>query len=511
MADLLERFAASNTLDPLTLATVREYVGWQTARRASPFAPDPGDDVEIRTFLLEKQIAGRSRKTIKQIIAALKQFYDWAKLDGLLATSPFEEFNFDRPLLSRDQIRRRQDDLPGDLREREIVHLRALNRLAHELNRTTDLQTMLDVTLETLVEVMGLQTAWIFLWTESGLTRYTAHAPAPHDFALCAECGLPSGLTDNNGYYLREPPDCHCQDLLRRGLLTRAVNVVECTRLQDAIDEQSDVSGLLFHATVPIIVQGQPLGIINVATNEWQFLSAADLQLLTAVGSQSSAAIERAWLFARSTELGALEERNRLAREIHDTLAQGLTAITLQLETAEALLDVASPVGAATPDKARKAVHQALTLTRANLEEARRSMLDLRATPLEGRTLGNALAALANEWRDKGAMQIIFESNGGERHLPLRIELSLYRLAHEALNNVARHAQARLVRMWLEVALDRVHLVIEDDGQGFDPNYTPKDRFGLIGMNERVKLLGGELKLETSPGKGTRVEVGVPV
>jgi two-component system NarL family sensor kinase len=505
VADLLDRFATSTPLDPLTLATVREYVGWQTARRASPFTPDPGDDVEIRTYLLEKQIAGRSRKTIKQIISDLKQFYDWAKGDGLLASTPFEEFNFDRPLLSRDQIRRREDRLTGDPREREIARLRALNRLAHELNRTTDVQTMLDVTLATLVEVMGLQTAWIFLWTESGLTRYTAHAPAPHDFALCAECGLPSGLTDNNGYYLREPPDCHCQDLLRRGLLTRAVNVVECTRLQDAIDEDSDVSGLLFHATVPIVVQGQPLGIINVATNEWQFLSAADLQLLTAVGSQASAAIERAWLFARSAELGAMEERNRLAREIHDTLAQGLTAITLQLETAEALLD------AANADRARKAIHQALTLTRANLEEARRSMLDLRATPLEGRALSSALAALADEWRDKGAMQIIFESNGGSRHLPLKIELSLYRIAHEALNNVARHAQAKLVRMWLEVATERVHLVVEDDGHGFDPNDTPKDRYGLIGMNERVKLLGGEMKLETSPGKGTRVEVSVPI
>lgn len=508
MPDLLDRFATLTTLEPSSLVMLREYVGWQTARRASPFSPDPGDDVEIRTYLLEKQIAGLSRKTIKQIIAALKLFYAWAKADGLLATTPFEEFNFDRSLLSRDQTRRgrRHDWLPGDLREREIARLRALNRLAHELNRTTDVQTMLDVTLATLVEVMGLQTAWIFLGTESGLTRYTAHAPAPHDFALCAECGLPPGLSHHNDYYLREPPDCHCQELLRRGLLTRAVNVVECTRLQNAIDEQSDVRGLLFHATVPIIVQGKPLGIINVATDEWQFLSAADLQLLTAVGSQASAAIERAWLFARSAELGALEERNRLAREIHDTLAQGLTAITLQLETAEALLDVA-----ATPDKVRTAIHQALTLTRANLEETRRSMLDLRAAPLEGRSLANALAALANEWRDKGAMQIIFESNGGDRHLPLRIELSLYRLAHEALNNIARHAQARLVRMWLDFAPDCVQLVVEDDGRGFDPAHPPKDRFGLIGMNERVKLFGGALKLETSPGKGTRVEVRVPL
>jgi signal transduction histidine kinase len=93
----------------------------------------------------------------------------------------------------------------------------------------------------------------------------------------------------------------------------------------------------------------------------------------------------------------------------------------------------------------------------------------------------------------------------------LRIELSLYRIAHEALNNVARHAHAHLVKMWLEVAGDQVHLVVEDDGRGFDPAHAPKDHFGLIGMNERVKLIGGDLKLETSPGKGTRVEVDVPL
>jgi len=505
VSDLFARFAALASSEPDALAVVREYVGWQAARRAGSFTPDWSDDVEIRTFLLEKQLAGASRKSIKQMVNALRQFYDWVKEQGQIESTPFEEFNFDRPLLSRDQIRRRYDTLPGDPREREIVRLRALNRLAHELNRTTDLQTMLDVTLQTLVEVMGLKTAWIFLWTESGLTRYTGHAPAPHDFALCAECGLPPGLAQDNGYYLREPPDCHCQDLLRRGLLTRAVNVVECTRLQDSIDEEGDVRGLLFHATVPVWVQGQALGIINVATDEWQFLSAGDLQLLTAVGAQASAALERAWLFTRSAELGAMEERNRLAREIHDTLAQGLTAITLQLETAEALLDAASL------ERAQKAVHQALTLTRSNLEEARRSMLDLRATPLEGRTLSNALAVLADEWRDKGAMQIIFETNGSDRHLPLRIELSLYRIAHEALNNVARHAHARLVKMWLDVTADQVHLVVEDDGRGFDPAQAPKDHFGLIGINERVKLIGGELKLETSPNKGTRVEVSVPV
>jgi two-component system NarL family sensor kinase len=505
MSTLLERFTLAQHPDPGVLDLIRDYVLWQTNRSEAGFAPDTNDDVDIRTYLLERQIAGAPRKSIKQILAALKQFYEWVQAEDLIGSTPFEEFNFDRPLLSRDQIRRRQDVFPGEPREREIARLRALNRLADQLNRATDLQTMLDVTLQTLVEVMGLQTAWIFLWTESGLTRYLPHAPAPHDFALCAACGLPPGLSQDNDYYLREPPDCHCQYLMRHGLLTRAVNVVECTRLQDAADSEGDTHGLLFHATVPITAQGQPLGIINVATQEWQFLSAADLQLLSAVGMQASVAVERAWLFARSAELSVMEERNRLAREIHDTLAQGLTAITLQLETAEALLD------ADNAGRVRTAVHNALALTRSNLEEARRSMMDLRAAPLEGRTLAGALQALVEDWRAKGALAITFEAAGGERHLPLRMELSLYRIAHEALNNIALHAGAKTAHMALSLAPGQARLAVEDDGRGFDPSQIPFGRYGVIGMNERVRLLGGSLKIESTPGQGTRVEVTVPV
>jgi two-component system NarL family sensor kinase len=226
--------------------------------------------------------------------------------------------------------------------------------------------------------------------------------------------------------------------------------------------------------------------------------------LLSAVGAQASAAIERARLFAQSAEFGAMEERNRLAREIHDTLAQGLTAITLQLETAEAHLE------AANPERARKSLHQALALARTYLDEARRTMMDLRAAPLEGRTLAEALKALADEWAAKANLPVTFEAMGNGL-LPLRLETGLYRVAQEALTNVSRHAQAWRVRLRLTVTPDQAQLLVEDDGRGFDPSQTPEDRYGLIGLNERVKLLGGTLKLESSPGAGTRVEVFIPL
>jgi two-component system NarL family sensor kinase len=506
-ADLLDRFAAAlSHAEAAHLDAVRGYVAWQAERGEAGFAPSGDDDVDLRTYLLERRIAGTPRDALESIIAALKRFYAWAEAEGQIDYNPFDEFNFDRPLLSRDQIRRRQDSLGGDPQAREIARLRALNRLSEHLNRTTDLQDALDVALETLVEIMGLHTAWVFLWTEADLPAAVVSVPQPHDFALSAACALPPGLESNHQYHLRQPPDCHCQYLMREGWLKRAVNVVECTRLLASEEEASDNQGLLYHATVPLLAQGRPFGILNIATDEWQFFSAADLQLLSAVGAQVAVAIERARLFAQSAELGAAEERNRLAREIHDTLAQGLAAISMQLETADVLLDAG-----ADPARVQQAVQQALALTRANLDEARRSVLDLRAAPLEGRTLTEALTALVAEWSAKWSVPARLEVAGPQRALPHAVETSLYRIAQEALSNVARHAAARHVVVRLTMHGAQAQLDVEDDGRGFDAAHIPPGRYGLIGLNERARLLGGSLVLESTPDEGTRIEVTIPL
>lgn len=499
--DLLTRFAKSLAPhDQPHVERVRDYAAWQRARRSATFTPSAADDVDLRTYLLELRLNGAGRTTLRKHLAALQHFYGWAEAEDLIPSNPFDEFDFNRPFLTRDQIRRRQDAAAhAHPHEREIARLRALNRLAAHLNSATDLQSTLNIALDMLTDILGLPTAWIFLWEPNPrLAR-----PNPHDFTLDAACGLPPGLEYHQRKFLCDPPDCHCQSLLRNGLLTRAVNVVECTRLQDALEEGTDNRGLLFHATVPLVAGGRVFGIINVATEEWQFLSAADLQLLSAVGAQVGVAVERARLFAQRAEMGAMEERNRLAREIHDTLAQGLAAIALQLETADALLED-QPAA-----RARPAVQNALALTRANLEEARRSVLDLRAQPLEGKTLAQALTALAahSEWR----VPVRATFTGLPRSLPGRVEVGLYRIAQEALINAARHARASHITLHLLVETARAQLIIGDDGAGFDPQRLPPGRYGLIGLNERAKLLGGELKLESSLGQGTRIEVTVPI
>jgi two-component system NarL family sensor kinase len=306
---------------------------------------------------------------------------------------------------------------------------------------------------------------------------------------------------------------CHCLDTYQAGDMAGAanVNVITCSRLKYL---PTGTGGLRYHASIPLYAHDEArpggarrkLGVLNVASTDWREMSPEDLRILHTFGDLLSIAIERARLFARSTQVGAVEERNRLAREIHDTLAQGLTGITLQLETADALLEAEGDAGAI-----RQAVRQALGLARTNLEEARRSVLDLRAAPLEGRTLAEALEQLAGQWAAEGGLALAFEAVGAGRPLPARIEAGLYRLVQEALANVVQHAGAGRVGVRLVMTPDTVRCVVEDDGRGFDAAQVEGARFGLVGMNERVRLLGGRLQIESSPGAGTRIEVAVPL
>ena len=357
--------------------------------------------------------------------------------------------------------------------------------------RKVDLDQSLGSVLAQVAELLDLHTGWIWLLHDETGESY-----------LAAAQNLPPALADSPR---RMEGTCYCLDTFRAGDLDGAanVNVVTCSRLWGLVD---GTDGLRYHSSIPLYAHGKKLGVLNVASADWRELSAEDLRLLYTVGDLLSIAIERARLFAKSVQLGVLEERNRLAREIHDTLAQGLSGIALQLETADALLEARADL-----ERVGKAVRQALALTRGNLEEARRSVLDLRAAPLEDRILVEALSALAAQYEIQDSLRVDFEPVGGHRPLPVRIEVGLYRIAQEALTNAVRHAEAHRVTLQLVTTPDRVRLIVEDDGQGFDPSQAAQGRYGLVGLNERARLLGGRLKLESSPGGGTRVEVTAPL
>src|SRR5215217_2221537 len=388
--------------------------------------------------------------------------------------------------MSEFQRTRESEDL------RRLNHeLSVINAIARELNRSVDLSEALEFTLSQVAELLGLRTGWIWLVDESSSEPY-----------LAATQNLPPALAndprrmDGSGY-------CYCLDTYKKGDLSGAanVNVLTCSRLKGLVD---GTDGLRYHASIPLYAQDKKLGVMNVASPGWRSLSPEDLQLLYTIGDLLSISVERAGLFARSTRLGAVEERNRLAREIHDTLAQGLTATALQLESADALLDAGS-------QKAHEPLRRALSLTRSNLEEARRSVLDLRAAPLEGRTLSEALKALVDRWEAETGIGARYGAVNGSRPLPPRVEAALYRICQEALTNAARHAGAGRVAVRLVAAPDRVRLVVEDDGRGFDSSAVPEDRHGIVGMRERAEVLGGTLEVRSGPGEGTRIEAAMPL
>ena len=283
----------------------------------------------------------------------------------------------------------RDADASAEALRRRNRELQIINTIAEALNASVDLNALLENALAQVADLLDLQTGWVLLLDpETG---------APY---LGAAQNLPPGLAAEPE---RMSGWCYCLSTFCSGDFKEAanINIVTCSRLKQLVSECAGkgTGGLRFHASIPLSVRQdgtlRRLGMLNVASSKWRRLDPDELRLLHTIGDMLGVAIERARLHARGLKAAQTEERNRLARDIHDTLAQGLSAIALQLEAAEALLEQ----GAAR-EQVRRPIDAALTLTRKSLEEARRSVLDLRAAPLEGRTLTEALQALVEERAD---------------------------------------------------------------------------------------------------------------
>jgi len=371
-----------------------------------------------------------------------------------------------------------------------VRELAILNEVARALNTSVDLGTALAVALERVGALFSLETGWVWLLNEASGEPY-----------LAAARNLPPALADNPA--LMEG-HCWCLDSYRSGQLTDAanINVITCSRLRNLAE---GTAGLRCHASVPLYVRDEKLGMLNLVSADWRELEDGDLRLLHTIGDMLSIAVARARLYARSIKLGAAEERNRLAREIHDTLGQGLTAVLLELEVVDALLD------AGEQERGQRGVRRAMALARENLDETRRSVLDLRAAPLEGRSLAEALVELVARFRREGPSEVDLDLVGASRPLPPRVEAGLFRIAQEVLNNARRHAAATRVRMVLTCLPEKISLCVEDDGCGFSPEAVDGDRFGLVGLNERARLLGGTMELQSDVDTGTRINVVVPL
>jgi signal transduction histidine kinase len=216
-----------------------------------------------------------------------------------------------------------------------------------------------------------------------------------------------------------------------------------------------------------------------------------------------------AQLLTQAREAGVLDERQRMARELHDTLAQGLTGIITQLEAVER--------AAERPEQWRRHLDQARALARDSLGEARRSVQALRPEPLEEASLPEALDAMARRWSETAAVELSFATTGEPRPLLAEVEMTLFRVAQEALANVAKHAGASKVGLTLSYTDQAVLLDVRDDGVGFGAgqpagNGRPADGhgFGLDTMRQRLRRVAGSLAVESAPGDGTAVSASVP-
>jgi two-component system NarL family sensor kinase len=378
--------------------------------------------------------------------------------------------------------------------------LAVLYDIAGYLNRQIDVHDVLHEVLRRVTELLGLRTGWVWLLDDRNETY------------LAAKQNLPPYLADHPE---RLTGSCLCLDTFLSSTIEQAsnVDVLRCSRLKNA-ERDSDPSalGLRFHASVPIHTGDRVLGVMNVTSEDWRELRPDELQLLHIISDQIGLAIQRAQLSAEhthaATRLATIEERNRLAREIHDTLAQGLAAITLQLETADALFQ-------SRPERAQETIQKALQLARSNLEEARHSVMDLRAAPLQKHSLTEALAALAVAEQ----VPLVDYTCLPAQHFPVlsaRIETGLYRIAQEAVTNARKHAKAHKISMTLIAQEQWISFSVQDDGCGFDLESVTQqinrgsEHFGLAGINERIKLLGGNLRILSEPGAGTSIEVSIP-
>jgi ligand-binding sensor domain-containing protein/two-component sensor histidine kinase len=202
-----------------------------------------------------------------------------------------------------------------------------------------------------------------------------------------------------------------------------------------------------------------------------------------------------------------LQERARLAREVHDTLAQGFAGIASQLDVVE----ITMPAEAG---PARAALDLARNMARHSLTEARRSLMDLRAAALLDQDLGVALESAAHRWTASSHVALKVDVNGDSSRVPEEVAHNIFRIAQEAVANALSHATPSHVDLKLRIEPKQLQLHVEDDGCGFEPAdalASETGSFGLIGMRERAERIAGDLRLDSQPGKGTRVDVTVPL
>jgi len=254
---------------------------------------------------------------------------------------------------------------------------------------------------------------------------------------------------------------------------------------------------------IPTLVGGRVKGFIGIRHGDRPPYRPEEIELAQALAHQAMLAIQLNEFAERSRQAAILEERNRMARDIHDTLAQGFTGVIVQLEALE------DAIACCRRKEANEHLQRASELARRSLNEARRSVHALRPQALQGRNFWEALKGIIKNTTAGTALHTTFNLRGKMRHLPLVWQENLLHIGQEALTNALKYAHPRNFETRLTFKTKELRLELRDDGDGFKVK-DRHDGFGLAGMRERVEQMGGKLKISSARGKGTDVLVTLP-
>src|SRR2546426_690288 len=286
-------------------------------------------------------------------------------------------------------------------------------------------------------------------------------------------------------------PSATWHDILKDGELPPSI-----MRFKSHLREMG-VHTILF---VPMLVAGRVTGFIGIRFTLKRGFRQEEIELTRALAHQATLAIQLTRLSVQSRQSAVMAERNRMARDIHDTLAQGFTGVIVQLEAVEEAMSKHQAV------KASGHLDRAGELARESLREARRSVQALRPQALEEKPLSEALKDLIERMTQGTTVRAKFASQGKRRKLPPEWETNLLRIGQEVLTNVLRHARASEFKVLLVFDSSEIRLELRDNGCGFNPQ-RKHEGFGLQGMRERAEGMGGRLTIQSAAGKGTAISI----
>jgi len=460
-----------------------------------------------------------------------------AALNAISLTSS-RSLNLEEMLVEAAELQRR---------DRELATLNAISLAS---SRSLNLEEMLDFSVASILEVVGAETGCVLLAEalrkahaelEQRVKELSTMQEMARDLNAILDLDLVLGLVldraiqstpahagmitlldrERGGLFIAAmqgfPP--HIEDYrfqpwpLEQGIIGWVARTGQPSLVDDVAQDARYFAALpatRSQLTVPLLANIHVIGVIALASSELAGFDEGHLRYLASLADQAAVAIQNAQLHSRAEELAIAEERNRIAREMHDGLVQDLAALSLKAQHSLKLID-------ADPVMAKAELSRIVTVLQQDTQELRRLILALRPLDLEELGFSAALHKLVSECAADGVTAIHLSGVEAMPYLSRRLELVLFRIVQESLSNVRKHARAK--NAWVNLACDSpniVSLTIMDDGRGFDVSEAATEgasrgRLGLLNMQERVKAMGGTLVIESLPTSGTRVAVTLPL